>query len=147
MTNTLSYPLRVYYGRGGKVNLYIYHPIGFCWGNYKEKANQNRHLVNWVRKMWPHILNEVREIPSGYDQYGGCYGRDPVFCFYGLTKKEYMMLKLGWNFKEFRMNGSKPRGGKRRIDYVAPYYQKPTGECKARFAKAGYKPKPLRIND
>lgn len=143
----LSYPLRVYYGRGGKVNLYIYHPIGYTWGDYKTKANQNRHLVNWVRKNMPHIPNEVRDIPSSYDKYGGCWGRDHVFCFYGLTKQEYMMLKLSWTFKEFRMNGRAPRRNERRIDYVAPYYQKPTSDCKQRFAKPGYKPTPLKIND
>jgi hypothetical protein len=143
----LTHPIRVYYGRNRKLNLYIYHPMYYTWGDTRKAANQNRVLVNWVRKTFPHIANEVREIPTAYDKYGSCYGRDHVFCFYGLTKQEYMMLKLSWTFREFRMSGRKPTSHTRRIDYVSPYHRKPSLECQKRFEKPGYKPKPLKILD
>jgi len=145
--NELYYPLRVYRRRDRLINLYIFHPVGYSGSTYREYANQNRTFVNWVRKAFPKVQNEVRKLPQAYYGTVQSWIDQDVFCFYGLTKKEYMMLKLTWTFREFKLTGRKPKLNKGSISYIGERYRKPSHNCVVRFSKPGYKPKPLKLID
>jgi len=142
----LHYPIRVLHRADGLINFYIFHPAGYTWGEYRTYANQNRALVNSIRSQCPEVMNEMRQVPTYYyDIHGNA--RDNHFCFYGLTKAQYMMIKLSWTFKEIKLKAKfKPNANGEVVnDYVAKAYVQPSEECRLRFAKPGYKPKALKI--
>lgn len=147
----LHYPLRVLHRDDGMVNFYIYHPMN-AWGDYRTHANKNRQLVNWLRVNNPQVPNEVRQMSSyHYDCGGYVVGAwsEPHFCFYSLSKAQYMLVKLTWTFNEIKTQTVVPalEPGTSTNIYIPSNYVQPTNECKVRFEKPGYKPKPLRILD
>lgn len=144
----LHYSIRVLHRDDGLINFYIFHPAGYTWGEYRTYANQNRALVNSIRAQCPQVMNEMRQIPTYYyDKHG--IARDSHFCFYGLTKAQYMMIKLSWTFKEIQLTNvfKEDPSGQPVTNYVASFYIKPSFECDQRFSKPGYKPKPLKLID
>lgn len=140
--NTLSNVLKVLHCTDGTINLYIRHDVT-SWGEGKIIADKTRHLVNHIRKTFPKIPNEVRRLPSHYYEKQPRWSIDN-FCFYGLTKSEFMMLKLAWTFKE-RLMSTKMSRKHTDEHFLDKAYRTPSGECKRRFAREGYRQSLLKI--
>lgn len=75
--------------------------------NDQDRTNQTRQFCNWIRKQFPDIPTEFRYVNKKWSTVGG-WGRiprarrvncDKHFVAYGLTRSQFMMVKLAWQFK------------------------------------------------
>ena len=143
--NDLNSKMRILYRDDGLINLYVIHPIFYTSDVNKETCEKNRHLINWIRGKFPSVPNEIRGVPMYFYDINGTWKQDTV-CVYGLTKQQYMMLKLSWNFVETILTTEfKLQPGQTYTDvYVPKIYITPSHVCSTRWAKPGYKPSPLK---
>jgi hypothetical protein len=109
--NTLSEIFVV--DQGDTVNLYI------DQGRYKPnlRKNQVRSFVNYFRQKFRTIPCEFREIKSVVGWYNS------YFIVYGLPKKDFMLIKLAWSFKQ------------NDIELLFATGSKPSGACVAKYSK------------
>lgn len=147
MSNELKTQLRVLQRKDGLINLYLYHPLD-TWSYYKATRDRNKPFINWIRKRFPEALNEFRKIPRTWNlELDYPEGMNDHFCVYGLTKQEYVMVKLSWAYKAEILH-SKRRAGKpvKKGKFMGSgWYDKPTSLCVERFAREGFKQKPLKV--
>lgn len=147
MTNDLQTTVQVFHRKDGLINLYLWHPLD-RWTGYKKYRDRNRPFINWIRKQFPTTLNEFRSVPRYWDPECG-YGSsaDGHYCVYGLTKTEYMRLKLSWTYKEKILHNKTRKGKpvKKGNFFGAGYWARPTSECSERFSRPDFKQKPLKI--
>jgi hypothetical protein len=141
--------VRVLVRKDGLINLYINHPSYLYSPSYKDSRNSNKDFINHLRKQFPEVRNEFRDVPVRWYEDGSYGWCDRHFCAYGLTKSQYVMLKLSWTYKEVKVHSRTRKGlpPKTSVDtYFDPtFFGKPTGDCEKRFSKPGFKQKPLRI--
>jgi hypothetical protein len=84
--------------------LMVSHPNGtsrYYAQEEKEKREMTRRFVTWLRKTFPEVATEYRPTVDGY--YARYDGKR-VFAAYGLTKKQFMLIKLSWRYDERKIN-------------------------------------------
>jgi hypothetical protein len=136
--------VRIFTRTDGLINLYIRHPSYIYSPAYKKQRDSNKTIINHIRKVFPEVRNEFREVPVQW-YTDGTYGwTDRHFCAYGLTKAQYALLKLSWTFVEIKVSDKRSEIIPR--DYFdITMFGNPTTKCEERFSKPGFKQKPLRI--
>lgn len=75
----------------------------------QSRTNQTRQFCNWIRKQFPDIPTEFRYVNKkwsytrGKNYWSMSRARrvncDKHFVAYGLTRSQFMMIKLAWQFK------------------------------------------------
>jgi len=134
--------LNVLHRKDKLVDIFAFHPQ---WPYVFDRSvrTTNTPLINFIRRKFPRVLNEFRHAPSCYEKNGSPSWYQQFFYAYGLTKQEYLLLKMSFTFEE-RLVHTRTRNGKpvKIGDYMRQL--SPTAECSARWSDPTYKPSPLR---
>lgn len=141
--------VRVFIRDDGLVNLYVCHSAFNYPSKHKIDRDSNKVFINYLRKHFPEVRNEFRSVPMSWYSNGSYSWIDRHFCAYGLTKSQYMLLKLVLTFKEIKvrywaiLDNTKDSDMKNYFD--PSYYGTPTVVCENRFSDPTFKQKSLRV--
>jgi hypothetical protein len=135
--------LNVIHRKDGLYDLFTYQPDS-GWTDYcKAVRARNKELVNYIRGKYPRVLNEFRNMPFCFDKEGLPYRFLNAFAAYGLTKQQYLMIKLSLQYDE-NVYHNRTRSGKPVKWQTYHRGVNPTPKCVKRWEDPKYKPNPVK---